>query len=430
MVEITKVKQRRYYPMIVSENGTEDKISSELYDAIWGKFDSLPTQKQDALTSYEIANQLVELQKKFLLSDNIIGMVSLLVRKLFFGELDLAGAEAKIGSLLTQTPGGDPNKAKDIVAFIDREILHLVPKPVIEAVKSVEQPKATGAIKKPLLSALAEYPRLGDQNITANRIKTKQAPEPVRGSLTNWIHYYRDELGIGFHDQVKRGQFLFQSENGKRLSGEERERLNLILKSIEEEFPLDIDTDRQLIVFPLGSPELQHQSPQTPKGATEPLQSPKGVSQPQSFVVPKGMSRPGRSTVPSQSASWAIPKPAIAFNYGRPVAASSQVNPSQVPKQVDGKSRFMEVNSKPAENIADATLRFSTGHVLPSEKAAPSVLKPQNFASPQSGTVAPAQSVGISNTPKPISGGDQRIVTPVQNTQRSPYSIHPLRPRS
>jgi hypothetical protein len=105
-------------------------------------------------------------------------------------------------------------------------------------------------INLPLLQALSKYEKLGQQVITSEKIKLKTQIEPVRSSLFNWLKYYRDELGIGQHNNVERGEFLFRSENGRKLSGEERERISLILKSVEEYLPITIDTERQEIIFP------------------------------------------------------------------------------------------------------------------------------------------------------------------------------------
>ena|GEM_PF-3072384 len=110
---------------------------------------------------------------------------------------------------------------------------------------------SVNTVSLPLLQALPKYENLGNQLITRERIKVKSQAEPVRPSLLYWLKYYRDELGIGQHSSVERGDFLFRSENGRKLSGEERERISLILKSVEENLPLSIDPKNQEIVFPV-----------------------------------------------------------------------------------------------------------------------------------------------------------------------------------
>lgn len=246
-----------------------------------------------------------------------------------------------------------------------------------------------GVLKLPLLKALSEYPRLGDQLITNEKIKIKSQAEPVRPSLTNWIHYYREELGIGFHDQVTRGHFLFQSENGKRLSAEERERINLILKSIEEEFPIDIDADRQTIVFPVK----QTGAPTAPfGGAAQPATNP---------LFPRQSPVPARPVKPFQPAApQDLP---TAESVPTPSAAS--------------KPSFFDRQFRPAKNVAGDTLHFSTGHVLPGEKNA------------ESGVAAP-QSRPTVSTPPPSSFRPRGIVQDRGAAlPRSPYSIRPLRMR-
>lgn len=373
-----------YYPMLIPEG--DGSIASQL--RIWDKFDQLSLEKQEVITSVVMANKIFELQKKFGFSNDAIGLISLMIRNIFFGELTLDQCREKLVTVLNQD-GNDSNQAAIVADFIQREILNItLPKQQIASEKNQNPP-----VKKSLLKALSEYPRLGDQLITNEKIKIKSQAEPVRPSLSNWIHYYREELGIGFHDQVTRGHFLFQSENGKRLSAEERERINLILKSIEEEFPIDIDADRQTIVFPVK----QTGAPTAPfGGAAQPATNPLF---PRQSPVPARPVKPFQPTVP-QDLPTAEPVPT-------PSAAS--------------KPSFFDRQFRPAKNVAGDTLHFSTGHVLPGEKNA------------ESGVAAPAaapQSRPTVSTPPPSSFRPRGIVQDRGAAlPRSPYSIRPLRMR-
>lgn len=157
-------------------------------------------------------------------------------------------------------------------------------------------PKGIGGqssvVKLPLLQALSKYEQLGNQLITQGRIKLKSQPETVRPSLLYWIKYYRDELGVGHHSSVERGNFLFRSENGKKLTPEERERVNLVLKSVEENYPVEVDTEQNVVIFP----------PFVPQGAPQPLPVPplapqKTAPQPRITFQP---SRPTNLTAPQE----------------------------------------------------------------------------------------------------------------------------------
>jgi hypothetical protein len=131
-----------------------------------------------------------------------------------------------------------------------------------EKAEEAEAVEATHA-KLSLLAALGKYARLGEQAITSSKLTLKGNPEPVRGNLVNWLKVYRDELGVGYHDPVLRAKFLFNSPNAKAITSEERERLNLILRSVEENAPLDIDLSKMEIVFPSFTVTEQHASPKS-----------------------------------------------------------------------------------------------------------------------------------------------------------------------
>lgn len=240
-----------YYPMLISLNGSGVLVEEDAEASEWKKLKALPTKDKEILLSAELTDRLIQMQDRFGLSDDGLGRVSIFVRKLFFGEFSLADCEAKIGAMLAETGGGDPNQAKAIVEYIKNEILTIQPQPEAEETDTgIEVPLAATLVKLPLLQALSKYPNLGNQLVTRERIRVKTQPAPVRPSLLYWLKYYRDELGVGYHDNVQRGQFLFRSENGRGLSSEERERIGLLLKSVEEELPLTIDTAKPEIVFP------------------------------------------------------------------------------------------------------------------------------------------------------------------------------------
>ena len=105
-----------------------------------------------------------------------------------------------------------------------------------------------------LMQALKLHEKLGEQSITSNPLKLRYFPAPVRSSIKNWITDYHDALGAGKHSTIDRGNYLFHSENGKRLTPAERQKMSLVLKSLDEETMLDIDVDRQAIVFEVPKP--------------------------------------------------------------------------------------------------------------------------------------------------------------------------------
>ncbi|OGI21901.1 MAG: hypothetical protein A2808_01980 [Candidatus Moranbacteria bacterium RIFCSPHIGHO2_01_FULL_55_24] len=216
--------------------------------SVWDAFDKIAPEKQDVLTSEEMPQRISDFQGQLGVSDQEIEKLSILIRKYFFGTLDGAQFSGEVRTLFGQKTEAEKENA---IKYIQKEILELKPKPkIVEKENLQETPQNNSVVIYPLLQALSKYEGLGNQMVTNERIHIKSQPEPVRPSLFNWLKCYRDELGIGQHNSVQRGQFLFRSENGRRLNPEERERINLILKSVEENFPLQIDARRQEIIFP------------------------------------------------------------------------------------------------------------------------------------------------------------------------------------
>lgn len=360
--------------MLVSNNGTDERMDSKASLALWEAFDRLPQEKRAVVSADEVAEKMQRLQEVFHLDDKVIGQVTLLVRRIFFGELQMAECEAKIGSLLATTAGGDPNQAKAIVTFIQKEILTIQPKPQAEEAEEDVRPAGVMA-NLPVLQALSKYEKLGNQLITEARIRVKSQPEPVRPSLLYWLKYYRDELGVGHHDSVQRGQFLFRSENGKKLSAGEREHVSLILKSVEENFPIAVDTERQEIVFPVfhGVMIGTHAEPAAVPSNAKIIRGPEFSAAPATGQYVSGGLRIGRGT-----------------HFG---------------------------NLQPAKEVAPGLgeVSFSTKHVFAAEKedAEQEKLAAQPTPQPAQSSAAPQPAA-----PRPAA----RSVAPKMN----PFRIHPV----
>lgn len=392
MLQKNKTSKYIYHPLLASEELTGGVVSQEEMREIWTTFSGLPPERKAILLSEELAQKMVKFQEVFNCSDTMVESVSVIVRWYFFGFIE----DSELTGYLR---GVVPEKSEQATDFLKNEVFSLKPKPVAESSEEVVSQRRINRLA--LLKAITEYPRLNDQLMTNEKIKVKGQPEPQRPSLANWIRYYRDELGVGFHDQVLRGRFLFQSENGKRLSNEERERINLILKSIEEDFPLDIDVEQGVIIFPTRS------AAPTPKAP----------------VATKPLFPPQENAVPARTVKPYVPT-------GSMNPASGVGTASAAPQS---KPSFFASKLSPAKNVAGETLHFSTGHVLPGEKAG---AQPNN----QSAPATPAQAAATPQvSAQPTSPTPASPTVPFRSSginqnrgaalPRSPYSIRPLRLR-
>ncbi len=367
-----------YYPMLVFTEG----VSPETQLQMWDKFRTLDPGKKAILVSTEVAYKLRDFERRFQLQEVGVAVVSFAIRKMFFGELDATAAEEKIAAALASSGGGDPVHAKAIVEAILNEVATIVPapEPVIEEEPMSAIPSGP-TVRLPLLKAMSEYKRLSEQMLTEEKIKLKGSMETVRPSLGNWLKAYREELGVGVHEPVQRGNFLFQSQNGKHLSNEDRARMNLVLKSIEEGFPLEIDPVHQIIVFP-----------RTDDASMELAQV---KARPMSRIIrPRGMSDPG-----SVQAAPLSPRPV-------------QSAPAK-PSALESFKPLFAKAAAPEKNVSGETLHFSTGHVLPAEREASGLVADGNEA--------------LRQMQHPTSSIKREIKAPLT---KSPYSIRPLRSRN
>lgn len=354
-----------YYPMLVFTEGTSPETQLQM----WDKFRTLDPGKKAILVSTEVARKLEDFEKRFQLQEVGVAVVSFAIRKMFFGELDVKAAEEKIASALASSGGGDPVHAKSIVEAIQNEVATIVPAPEPEVVEDEYRSVSGRTVKMPLLKAMSEYKRLSEQLLTEEKIRLKGSMEPVRPSLGNWLKSYREELGVGLHDPTQRGNFLFQSQNGKHLSNEDRARMNLVLKSIEEGFPLEIDPVHQVIVFP----HTGDASMELAQVKTRPMSR---------IIRPRGL--------PDQAAT-----------------------PPAKPSPLESFKPLFTKAPAPEKNVSGEMLHFSTGHVLPAEREATTAEKNGNEA--------------LRQMQHPTSGIKREIKAPLT---KSPYSIRPLRSRT
>ncbi|MEK9151418.1 MAG: hypothetical protein AAB547_02200 [Patescibacteria group bacterium] len=402
------ITDHHYYPLLFV--GAEETGSVSAVAQIWATYKALPQEKKNILLSDELPKKIKVLQDTFRLNSEAIGHITLLIRKIFFGELSLPECEAKIGSMLMQVSGGDPNQARAITEFIRREILTIQPTPETE--EKQEEAKAV-TVNMPLLQALSKYENLGNQLITEDRIRIKSQPEPVRPSLLYWLKYYRDELGVGHHDNVQRGGLLFRSENGKKLSAQERERINLILKSVEENFPLAIDAERQEIIFPAFQGVLMgDRPPRLGEAGSEPpavSQHARAV-QNTAFFVPEKAKENAHTEYVSGGPARSLPKAGSVsgeLRIGR--SAPSSVATGRAPRSAEiGSVNFSTTHVFPAE-------REAAEHRTLSPKPAPQVMPPAPRPTPQP-TFQPAP------TPAPAPRPAPKPAAP----QPNPFHIHPV----
>ncbi|NTW13418.1 MAG: hypothetical protein HGA31_00110 [Candidatus Moranbacteria bacterium] len=320
-----------------------------------------------------------------------------------------------------------------------------------------------GTVSLPLLQAVSQYPKLGEQIISKDRIVIHGNPEPVRPSLANWIRAYRNDLGVGYHDPMVRGKFLFDSENGKKLSSEDRERLNLIIRSIEDNAALDIDPENSAIIFPAfhtvekGPAPAPTSTPPVfrataPTGAMDARQAPArpvapevrapapaslpvaSITKPvsskapalteltlastQAAAVSRGLGLKSAAAVAAGIPAVPVPQPAPRRENG--TIPSIRSNVSGTAFQRDGNMRPAVKENAVSKDTSGGNISFSSKHSLPVELGSDRNLSIRHDSRPSQSAPLP------SAAPFNGTGNDSsaRMVEP--EPPRNPFHIHPV----
>jgi len=114
-----------------------------------------------------------------------------------------------------------------------------------------------------------KYPDIKNQFITSSPINLKGKEGSINATLPNWLEDYREEMGVPPHSSMERAEYLFKSENAKKLDESERKILSATLKAYDQGGELPVGASSGKLVLS----ELFHQATQIPhRTETEPTQ--------------------------------------------------------------------------------------------------------------------------------------------------------------
>ncbi len=340
-------------------NELDGSENSQRVTLRWSVFDALSPEKKNILLSEETPKKILAISQQTGLSRLGAAQISIIVRLLAFGRIHGEEVRSRLATLL-KNEGKDPNMASAVADIIDREIMTLTHAPEPSDEESPEEQKHSQAptTPLPLLKALANHPKLGEQIITEGRIRVRSEAEPVRGTLRNWIRSYRDAVGIGNYDPLVRGRFIFNHDNTRRLSSLEQEKLALLFKSLEEETLLDIDPSRPAIIFP--SPKPKKTSAPQPAAGLAPAFRPGTFPPPVAPLPSRPVSVPGARQTPPAQPPVAPQAPVLRIGGARQHGADA-IRTEQAARYGDGAPL-------PTADTDEPSIRFSTDHILPSER--------------------------------------------------------------
>ncbi|KKU54178.1 MAG: hypothetical protein UX75_C0027G0001, partial [Candidatus Moranbacteria bacterium GW2011_GWE2_47_10] len=215
----------------VSENETLEQFRER-----WAKIDALSEKEKDILSSDFTYGLILELSKTLGLSEGETADVSRLVRALVCGDIMREQLDLVLGKAFQRLDIDAISRIKVAISKILTQ-------------KTQTEEKAERMESVPIAAALKKYEKLGEQMITSGPIKLRVFPELVKPSIKNWIADYHDNLGAQKHGSIERGNYLFHSNNAKKLSSLERRRLAEVLKSLDGDGEVNVDPALQKILF-------------------------------------------------------------------------------------------------------------------------------------------------------------------------------------
>lgn len=239
---------------------------SEDYEALpkpdeWQiKFDKLPEQVQNWMVSIEASNTTHQIADKFNLKDEqrpllaeITGSVALKdypissLPELLKRELNVSDSQAQEMAMEVVKKQFLPLRQwmPEVEEYLNR-IGEIRPKPAQtpRAFAPAEKPirpteqKETQLPQRSIREAAKINEKVLDQFITFEPIKVK-SPETgdekqASPTIRNWLRDYISAKGSSGHTEVDRSDYLFNSPNASKLSGEERNLLSEFLKSFDD----------------------------------------------------------------------------------------------------------------------------------------------------------------------------------------------------
>jgi len=227
-----------FYPILASlENDTPEARMEK-----WNKFRLLPELMQNKISSKNTADRIRSMASLFNLELYQIDAVSRSIRNYFFGKLKLEDMPL----CLSKEAAIDLTRAQEISKQIVDRIIND---------QLVEKSYQANLLNITVQEALKNYPELGEQLITTEKIMLHSFPEPVRPSIKNWLTDYTFTLGQDKRGAMERSRYLFQNANARNLKGEDRQRLSYILRVYDENLPVTINKATRRVIFSAVAPE-------------------------------------------------------------------------------------------------------------------------------------------------------------------------------
>jgi len=227
----------------------DDDLNGEV--ANWfEEYNKLPVNIKLGLGDAKIRQKIKEFANKFGLITNEagtnegnLGEISRMVRDVYVKLIKAEEIKARLRTILKLKESMIEEALKDIGS-------------IVAEVKDIGNKKSEEYFEKlSIKEALTKYPNIANQEITTGMIKDKQTGEYIDPTVQNWINDYVNRMGSGSHTNLERGKYLNDSINPKNLEQEDKEKIEKLTKSYDENTKLIIDREEKVILWSLHDDE-------------------------------------------------------------------------------------------------------------------------------------------------------------------------------
>lgn len=245
-------------------DGTEE-VKNELIK-IWNKQYAGAQIFPDALNKLNLeAIDILLSFKNTLLYDDIVEKLTLNSKQRLFlpkivWEICLNKNWNQVEAIIIEKMGVHESIAQKIAVILTEKIISQVKEKnsnqsiaqnnFLQKVESQKTDKTNETVSLAPEEAYRQFPEIGEQSITSEPIKIKASKDLVKPSIKNWLADYTFKLGFNAHSSIERSNYIFQDENTKKLSFQDKQNLSYILKAYDEKSLLNIDKILKRVVFP------------------------------------------------------------------------------------------------------------------------------------------------------------------------------------
>jgi hypothetical protein len=232
-------------PMLASVHWSFEDDTVKDSELWFEEFNRLDLAIRYGLGEKQVSQAILSFAKKYdIYKKEYIGEISRIIREVYSRNL----REEDIRRRLVEKINLKPNEL-DLAMEDLKQIVLLVKELGRKAEQKEKKELASQYEYLNISNIIQAYPPALQQIITSQPIKLEAYNQFVHPSVKNWLDDYREKMGTGKHTSMQRNQYLFDTENTKKLSAIERQKVAELIESYDEGRQMIFDKANKKIEF-------------------------------------------------------------------------------------------------------------------------------------------------------------------------------------